>query len=554
MDRQRITQSCGFEHTVPPNIPPIVLPLVATLLGLGLSIALTPFVRHYALRFGLVDYPDKRRKLHAQPVARCGGVVLLLTLMISVLLAFLIFPGQSIHLVQQSSQAISLGIGALAITTLGLLDDRFGMLGRQKLAMQIVICLGIISFGFSIDTVQVFGYPIDFGLMAWPITLGWLLLCINSINLIDGADGMCATVGWIAFAAVAAISSFTGNHMEAIISAALAGALLGFLFYNLPPASVFLGDNGSMLIGLFLGVLTMRSWFSKGSSMSITIPIVLMAIPLFDSAMAILRRKLTGRSLFSVDRGHLHHHLMRHGFQDRALVGIITLLSTITASGAVAGVMLKSEWISLATMAFAIGSLVISKLFGFGEFKLLYKHLERLVTSLLIRPDQGESKVHEQVVQIQGTRDWTILWQTLVEFAEKHGLYRVQMDLNMPWLHEGYHAEWQRSELPELPERWSLKFPLMLDAESFGGLEFIGKQQESETLLALAQLTELLDAMHSQFQAFRRDFRETTTIPPEPVEESQRHGGFRKTGGNLVSQPNSPGALTQGVTAIAEIP
>ena len=196
---------------MPPNIPPIVLPLVATLIGLGLSIALTPFVRHYALRFGLVDYPDKRRKLHAQPVARCGGVVLLLTLMISVLLAFLIFPGQSIHLVQQSSQAISLGIGALAITTLGLVDDRFGMLGRQKLAMQIVICLGIISFGFSIDTVQVFGYPIDFGLMAWPITLGWLLLCINSINLIDGADGMCATVGWIAFAAVAAISSFTGK-------------------------------------------------------------------------------------------------------------------------------------------------------------------------------------------------------------------------------------------------------------------------------------------------------------------------------------------------------
>ncbi|MFM7931068.1 MAG: MraY family glycosyltransferase, partial [Pirellula sp.] len=205
---------------------------------------MTPFVRHYALRVGLVDYPDRRRKLHLQPVARCGGVVLLATLMLSVFLAFLIFPGQSIHLVQQSSQAISLGVGALAITVLGLIDDKYGMLGRQNLAFQILICLGIISFGFSIDTVQIFGYAIDLGLIAWPVTLLWLLLCINSINLIDGADGVCPTVGWIAFAAVAIISSYTGNHMEAIIAASLAGALVGFLVYNLPPASVFLGDNG----------------------------------------------------------------------------------------------------------------------------------------------------------------------------------------------------------------------------------------------------------------------------------------------------------------------
>jgi len=539
---------------VPPNVPPIVLPLVATLIGLGLSIALTPFVRHYALRFGLVDYPDRRRKLHLQPVALCGGIVLLATLMISVLSAFVIFPGQSILLVQKSSQAISLGVGAVAITVLGLIDDRFGLLGRQKLALQILICLGIISFGFSIDTVQIFGYPIDFGLLAWPITLVWLLLCINSVNLIDGADGMCATIGWIAFAAVAVISSHTGNNMEAIIAASLAGALLGFLFYNLPPASVFLGDNGSMLIGLFLGVLTMRSWFSKDSSMSITIPIVLMAIPLFDSAMAVVRRKLTGRSVFTVDRGHLHHHLMRRGFQDRALVGIITLLSFITAGGAVAGVLLKSDWISLATMTFAIGSLVVSKLFGFAEFKLLYKRAERMVSSFFVRPDRSGALVHEEIVQLQGTRNWDVMWHALVEFAEKHKLSRVQMDLNMPWLHEGYHAEWQKSALPEKSQRWSLRFPLVLDGEGFGSLEFIGKQQETETLLALAQLTELLDAMHSQFEAFGRDYKENSTTPTLPDEESTRRPWIPKQLENLVFRLNSSEAVTKGVTEAVEIP
>ncbi len=539
---------------MPPEIPPIVLPMIAGLLGIGLSIALTPFVRHYALRLGLVDYPDRRRKLHLQPVAKCGGIVLLTTLLISVLLAFLIFPGQSIHLVQQSSQAVSLGLGAVAITLLGLIDDRYGLLGRQKLVAQVLICLGIISFGFSIDTVQIFGVPIDLGLIAWPVTLVWLLLCINSVNLIDGADGMCSTVGAIAFAAVAVISSFTGNHMEAIISASLAGALVGFLFFNLPPASVFLGDNGSMLIGLFLGVLTMRAWFSKDSSMSITIPLVLMAIPLFDSAMAVVRRKLTGRSVFTVDRGHLHHHLIRRGFQDRALVGMIALFSSVTACGAVAGVMLGSDWISLATMFFAIGSLVVSKLFGVAEFKLLYKRAEQSLTSLFMTAEQARSQVHQQVVQLQGTRNWDLMWQSLVEFADKHSLSRVQMDLNMPWLHEGFHAQWNKRELPESSERWILKFPLMLQGEHYGVLEFIGKQQESETLLTLAQLTELLDSLHSQLEAFVGDFKENNTNPDSLDDSFEHQLGNRKSVENLSFLQDSAAAVTNRVTGAVDFP
>lgn len=539
---------------MPPNLPPLVLPLVASLIGLGFSIALTPFVRHYALRVGLVDYPDRRRKLHLQPVARCGGVVLLATLTLSVLLAFLIFPGQSIHLAQQSTQAISLGVGALAITVLGLIDDKYGLLGRQKLAFQILICLGIISFGFSIDTVQVFGYSVDLGLIAWPVTLLWLLLCINSINLIDGADGVCPTVGWIAFAAVAIISSYTGNHMEAIIAASLAGALVGFLVYNLPPASVFLGDNGSMLIGLFLGVLTMRSWFSRDSSMSITIPLVLMAIPIFDSTMALVRRKLTGRSLFSVDRGHLHHHLMRRGFHDRALVGIITLFSFLTASGAVAGVLLGSDWISIATMVFSIGALVVFKLFGFAELKLMYQRVEGYCTSLFVRPDRLDSFVHQESVHLQGTRNWDVIWQTLVEFAEKHGLSRVQMNLDMPWLHEGYHAEWQKADLPENSRRWSLKFPLIVQGESYGGLEFIGKQQEGESLLALAQLTELLDAIHSQLEAFRYELEENRSSRSGADEEPAYGSKVAITAEKSGFLPNISGAVTSGVTGAVEIP
>jgi UDP-GlcNAc:undecaprenyl-phosphate GlcNAc-1-phosphate transferase len=247
--------------------------------------------------------------------------------------------------------------------------------------------------------------------------------------------------------------------------------------------------------------------------MSITIPLVLMAIPLFDSSMAVLRRKLTGRSVFTVDRGHLHHNLMRHGFHDRALVGIIALLSSVTAAGAVAGVILKSDLISIATMVFALGSLVASKLFGFAELKMLYLRVERVVTSLISPPKRNMHGVHQEVVQLQGTRNWDTVWSTLVEFAEKHELAQLSLDLNMPWLHEGYHAAWKKNNLPEYSERWKLRLPLKHQGRIFGHLEFIGKQQEEETLPTIARLTELLDVMQTDLQALIQDFEEKRGTP-----------------------------------------
>ncbi|MEI8211849.1 MAG: MraY family glycosyltransferase [Planctomycetota bacterium] len=508
----------------------LTFPLVALAVGLLAALLTTPVARQIALAIGLVDHPDNIRKLHREPVALCGGISILLSLFVSVAVALIVFPELTIHLDKSSHQAISLGIGAVAIVILGLLDDRFVLRGRQKLAGQILICLSMIAFGFSISNLQIFGYQIELGLITVPVTLLWLLLCINSINLIDGADGLCSSIGWIAFAAVSIISSFTGNRMEAVMAGAMAGALLGFLFYNLPPARVYLGDAGSMLIGLFLGVLTMRAWFSKESSMSLTTPIVLMSIPLFDSAMAILRRKLTGRSVFTVDRGHLHHNLMRHGITNRSLVAMITFLSLVTASGAVAGVILKSDWISLATMMFALGSLVVSRLFGFAELMLLWHRVRSFLISLV--SSRGPSyAATQQVVQLQGTRNWEIVWSTLVEFCEKHRMAQVNLDLNMPWLHEGFHANWHHKNMPEYSERWTIKLPLVHQGRVFGRIEFIGRHSDRETLDVIARLTELLETMQLDFEKMMDEFANASgqPIPSTPILET--------TGTNVLPTP-----------------
>jgi UDP-GlcNAc:undecaprenyl-phosphate/decaprenyl-phosphate GlcNAc-1-phosphate transferase len=506
----------------------LTFPLIALAVSLCISLFVTPIAQRFSKAVGLVDHPDNHRKLHREPIALCGGVAILTSMLASFGIVLLFFPEFQIHLFLEPVKAISLGLGSVAIVLLGLLDDRFGLRGRQKLVGQVVICLSIIGFGFTIDKVQIFGLPIELGLLAWPITLVWLLLCINSINLIDGADGLCSSVGWIAFAAVAAISVVTNNHVEAIIAGAMAGSLLGFLFFNLPPAKVFLGDSGSMLIGLILGVITMRSWFTNDSSMSITIPIVLMSIPLFDSFMAILRRKLTGRSVFTVDRGHLHHNLMRHGIRNRMLVGVITLLSLITAGGAVAGVVMKSDLISLSTMAFALGSLVVSRLFGFAELQLLSKRITNFGHSLLTPQGKSEGHIRQQVVKLQGTRDWEIVWDTLVEFSEKHRLARVSMDLNMPWLHEGFHANWHRSQMPEYSERWNVRLPLLHQDRVLGHLEFVGRHSEGDTLLILSRLSELLETMSTDIENMVDEFisAKSHAAAEIPLVESPVASGF----------------------------
>jgi UDP-GlcNAc:undecaprenyl-phosphate GlcNAc-1-phosphate transferase len=498
----------------------MILPIVALAIAFVFSLVATPLARMLAIRVGLVDHPDSHRKLHREPIALCGGIAVLFSLFGAVVLMVLGTKEFSGIFQERFYEGISLAIGAIAIVVLGVLDDRFGLRGRQKLAGQVLICLSIIAFGFTIDSLGILGWTFQLGLLTVPVTLGWLLLSINSVNLIDGADGLCSSVGWISFSALSAIGWFTENHMESMVAAAMAGALLGFLVFNLPPAKVFLGDAGSMLVGLMLGVLAMRSWLKETETIAIAIPVVLMAIPLFDSCMAIVRRKLTGRSIFTVDRGHLHHNLMRFGIKNQSLVGFITALSFVTASGAVLGVIFKSDAISIGTMVFALGSLVATRLFGFAEMELVYKRGLNFSKSLVARRGVSDDRVRQQTVRLQGSRQWDIVWSTLVEFAEKHQLAKISLDLNMPWLHEGFHASWHKNKMPEFSERWFVKLPVVSEGRVLGRIEAFGHHQDANTFVVMSSLAEMLEELQPSIHSLVHDFQEAQT-PVSLVRDSR---------------------------------
>lgn len=494
---------------------------IATLtIALVLSAVLTPIFRVLAIRWGLVDHPDPTRKLHKHAIAISGGVAVFLACFLACGCSLIFFKSLQESFLRHSMPTIGLTICAAAIVLLGAIDDRWALRGRQKLAGQILIALMLIGFGFQMRSVSFFGWDVNLGLLAIPVSLGWLLLTINALNLIDGADGLCSTVGWIASAGIAAMASLGSHSVEAMIAAGLAGSLLGFLIYNFPPARIFLGDAGSMLIGLLLGALALKTSLKEATAVSLLLPITILAIPLFDSSMAILRRKLTGRSIFTVDRGHLHHNLLRRGYTNRGLVVVVTLLCGFVAAGAFFGMYFDNDAIAISSLVLAIGGLIVTRLFGFAELTMLANKLVHFGASMLARNGKSDNYVRQQMVRLQGCRSWDRIWKAMTHFAETHDLARVCMDLNVPWLHEGFHASWQRNKLPEAAARWTTKLPVLVNGRLLGRLEVIGKlncDRYFETLSALAVLLESLQPELARLASETPILLETPNLVTEPV-------------------------------------
>ena len=291
----------------------------------------TPVVRKLALRLNIVDSPDKHRKLHQQATPLGGGVAVLLSFL-GVVAAVLIFSdSQRAEAADNAWFLFGIITSAVVLCAVGLLDDRHGLRGRQKLLGQVgAVCI-LLSSGLVIDSVQIFGSTFELGLLSVPFTMFWLLGAINALNLIDGVDGLATSVGIILSAAASVMAILTGHPTEAFLAMAVSGALCGFLIYNSPPASIFLGDAGSMIIGLILGALAIRSALKGPATVVLSVPTAILAIPIFDVSMAIVRRRLTGRSIYTTDRGSLasqpaaarlqrsqdrddcRHPLLRHG-------------------------------------------------------------------------------------------------------------------------------------------------------------------------------------------------------------------------------------------------
>jgi UDP-GlcNAc:undecaprenyl-phosphate GlcNAc-1-phosphate transferase len=454
----------------------------------------TPVVRWFARRWGLVDAPDAHRKLHAKGTPLGGGAAILAATLCGFVLSL---ASPSLRQLVQESGATLLGFlgAALMIAAVGLLDDAKGLRGRQKLFGQIVAVTFLCWSGMTIERIRLFEWEIELGLLAVPVTVCWLLGAVNAMNLLDGADGMAATVGLVLSASLAIMAAWMGRPVEAAIAAALAGASLGFLLYNFPPASIFLGDCGSMLLGLTLGVLAIRSSLKGPATVAMATPVALLAIPMLDCTAAILRRRLTGRSIYTTDRGHLHHCLLRRGTGPRGLLVWVGGLCGATAVGALTSVYWNNEPLAFFCAAMVIVALVASRIFGFSELLLVVHRIAAFSGSLFAASHRKPGLIRQKTVMLQGSRNWDEIWQTLTDFAELHQLCQVYLDLNLPWMHEGYHAEWERRHALEPSEMWFLRLPLTAHGRKIGRIEIAGPDTHDADYRMLVLLAEVLDTL-----------------------------------------------------------
>jgi len=295
---------------------------ICIILSLAAALVLVPVGRTVAHMIGIVDRPDAERKLHHTPVALGGGITVFLAFSIAFVITVLIdrqFFARSLGDISYNWYVLF--ASAVAILVVGFIDDVWALRGRQKLLLQCLIIVCMVGSGTVIERIGFFGFEFQLGVFAFPVTVVWLLVAVNALNLIDGADGVATTAGSIICLGLGFLSQQFGSPLGGVVGFAMAGALAGFLVFNRPPATIYLGDAGSMMIGLFVGVLAVWSNV-KESTVLASAPVAILAVPLFDSTAAILRRWLTGRSIYAADRAHLHHLLHEKYGLPAAAVGL----------------------------------------------------------------------------------------------------------------------------------------------------------------------------------------------------------------------------------------
>ncbi|HEY1269718.1 MAG TPA: MraY family glycosyltransferase [Candidatus Binatia bacterium] len=312
----------------------------------ALCFATTPAVRALARRRGVVELSAQRP--HAGPIPTLGGLSLLAAVAGAIAVSLGFYPGLSVLLVTLGAWRWS-AAGAVLIAALGVVDDVYRVRPATKIVFQLMAALLVVADGHGIGRVidPFTGTTLYLGWLAAPITLLWIIGMTNAFNWIDGLDGLAAGVGLIAALTLAALAATAGRQEIALIALALGGALLGFLFYNFFPASIFMGDSGSMFVGYVLAALYVRG-AQQPEGVPVLTPVLALAFPVTDAMLAIIRRSfgsngkegrrdLSSRflSIFRRDHEHIHHRLMSAGLTEKHAVLVLYAASLVSALAAV---------------------------------------------------------------------------------------------------------------------------------------------------------------------------------------------------------------------------
>jgi UDP-GlcNAc:undecaprenyl-phosphate GlcNAc-1-phosphate transferase len=474
------------------------------------ALVLTPLLRDLFVRFGFVDAPDGKRKVHSKAIPRVGGIAIIAAYLVSLGTLMLAGLHGSSFVRADLSLMWQLAPAAGLIFLVGLLDDLFALKPYQKLAVQFLAAGLAVLAGLRIHFVHYHA------LEPWlevPVTLFWLVFCTNAFNLIDGMDGLAAGVGLFATLTALSAGLMSENLPLALATMPLAGALLGFLRYNFNPASVFLGDSGSYSIGFLLGCFGIL-WSQKSATLlGMTAPLLACAIPVLDVCLSIVRRFLRMQPLFSADRGHIHHKLLERGLTPRRAVLLLYAVSCLYAVLSLIGSARGNQFAGVVLVLFCIVSWIGIQGLGYVEFHAAGRMLFQSSFRRMLHVELALRGARARLAQ---ARDPQERWEIVQAICEDLGFCRIQIEIQGMRLDKCIAAACARKTACEKPcaacrNAWTISAPL----DEFGRVELSHQFEEGNGHMAfVAPLVELL--------------RETLVDAP-PMQESTPYRSAART-------------------------
>ncbi len=456
--------------------------------ALIIALVLTPIVRDIFRAYNVVDRPGGRT-VHAYPTPRVGGV----SIAVAYAAAVLAFFGPKGQLPDYYSEALRLLPGVLIIFLTGLLDDFLNLRPAFKLLGQIAAGAAVFAFGLRIDGVAGFSLPLWLSLLC---TIFWLLLSTNALNLIDGLDGLCAGMGFLAAISLFAVGVIQGLPALTFTMLPLAGALLGFLFFNFNPATVFLGDSGALTIGFLLGCGGIIWKNNPDGGGRIAVPLLALSIPLLDLSVSIVRRSLKGQPIFSADRGHIHHRLLDRGLTTRrAALALYLMALPGIAAALVLSFKVTQRFQAVVVAFYGLVAAVGIVLLRYPEFEvawgLLFRGEFRRVLAGKLRLEQ----LRTALLRSKSDEDW---WKDLVHFCKQEGWVSVE------WLCRPTAARGDSNDrtprkqiISSRPVVWSFQIPL-------GGNESVLIEGDLKHEREAFDLVAFSDVVTKTFPAHRR--------------------------------------------------
>lgn len=342
------------------------------------SVGITPIVKKIAFHVNAVDKPDNKRKVHSKIMPSIGG----LAIFIAFLLGYMLFA-------PKTTQMLSILIGGFVIVITGMLDDIKPLPPLYKLCGQILAACIVVFYGNIIfDDMTIFKHTFEFGLFAYPLSVFFIVAIMNAINFADGLDGLAAgtsTIYFITIAIIAYIMNKLGG-LDVILCLIMIGSCLGFLVYNFHPASIYMGDTGSLFLGFIISVIALLG-FKTATITSLIIPLLLLFVPILDTILAMGRRVIKGESIGKADRQHVHHQLLR---QTKSTPKTVLLMYSINILFACVSLFytLGDKKVSMVLYAILLLLFVILVL----KTNILYEHVNDNTTSIKVVSEEKHKK------------------------------------------------------------------------------------------------------------------------------------------------------------------